>query len=199
MKNEICFIKKPDCVSFDMIHEVLWGAHESTRAKGMQFSTAEMTGEELEEYIKTHNATCYVAMDGDKVVGTLSCYLDYTNRGPTKGFFVKEVLAGVLPEYKGQHIYSQLFELAIKYAKENEAKGIIVATFAGNKKMQQIKKRQGYIFTRHFIKNGHFSVCGYLCFDALPHSKMYYKLCFLKEKAKSYSKWCMIKTKNLFR
>ncbi len=198
MKSEIRFLKKPSCVSFDTIHQVLWAAHESTRANGMQFSTAEMSGEELEEYIKTHNATCYVAMDGDKVIGTNSCYLDYVSRGPIRGCFIKEVLVGILPEYKGQRIYSQLFELAITYAKENKADGIITTTIAKNKKMQQIKKKQGFIYTRHFINNGHFSVGGYLCFNDLPHSKMYYKLYFLKQKAKSYSNWWINKIKKIF-
>ncbi len=198
MKNEIRFVEKPTWVSFDMIHQVLWASHESTRAKGMQFSTAEMSGEELEEYIKNHSATCYVALDGDKVIGTSSCYLNHVNTGVIRGRFAKEVLAGVLPEYKGQHIYSQLFELVVKYAKDNDADGIVMTTMAKNKKMQQIKKKQGFIYTRHFINNGHFSVGGYLCFNTLPHSKTYYKLYFLKQKAKSYSKWWISKIKKVF-
>lgn len=198
MKNEIRFLKKPSSVSFDKIHEILWAAHESTRANGMQFSTAEMSGKELEDYIKTHNATCYVAMDGDKVIGTNSCYLDYVNKGAIKGRFVKEVLVGILPEYKGQGIYSRLFELAVTYAKENKADGMVTTTFAKNKKMQQIKKKQGFVYTRHFIKDGHFSVGGYLCFKDLPHSKIYYNLCFLGQKAKSYSKWFIRKIKTFF-
>lgn len=198
MKSEIRFIKKPSCVSFDTIHQVLWSAHETTRAKGMQFSTAEMSGEKLEEYIKINNATCYVAMDGDKVVGTNSCYLHRVNAGPIRGCFVKEVLVGVLPEYKGQRIYSQLYELAITYAKENNADGMVTTTMSKNKKMQQIKKKQGFIFVRHFIKDGHFSVGGYLCFNGLPHSKAYYKLYFLSQKAKSHGKWWTNKIKSFF-
>ena len=195
MKSEIRFLKKPSCVSFDMIHEVLWEAHESTRANGMQFITAQMSGKELEEYINTHDATCYVAMHGDKVIGTNSCYLYYASSGPIKGCFAKEVLVGILPEYKGQGIYSQLFDLAVTYAKENKADGIITTTMAKNKKMQQIKKKQGFIYTRHFINNGHFSVGGFLCFNALQHSKLYYKLYFLIQKTKSYIKWWVNKLK----
>ncbi len=195
MKSEICFIKKPKHVSYDIIHQVLWAAHESTRAKGMRFSTAEMSGEELEEYIKEHNATCYVAMDGDKVVGTSSCYLKQVNRGPIKGCFVKEVLLGILPEYKGQRIYSQLFELTVAYAKENNADGILTTTIAKNKKLQQIKKKQGFVYTRYFINNGHFSVGAYLCFNELKYSKTYYKLYFLTQKIKSHIILWLSKTK----
>jgi len=196
MKNEIRFLKKPNNISFDSIHQVLWAAHESTRAKGMQFNTAEMSGQELEKYINAHNATCYVAMIGNKIVGTNTCYLNRVNNGPIQGLFVKEVLVGVLPEYKGQGIYSKLYELAVDYAKENNTDGLMTTTFAKNKKMQQIKKKQGFIYTRHFINNGHFSVGGYLCFNGLPRSKTYYKLYFLKRKAKSYCKLLINKIKS---
>lgn len=198
MKSEIRFLKKPSDVSYDVIHKVLWEAHESTRAEGMQFSTAEMSGEELEEYIIAHDATCYVAMDCDKIIGTNTCYLKHVNSGPIRGCFVKEVLVGILPEYKGQHIYSQLFELAVSYAKENKADGLITTTMEKNHKMQEIKKKQGFIYIRHFVHNGHFSVGGYLYFNGLPHSNLYYKLYFWVQKAKSYKNWFVNKIAKIF-
>lgn len=76
MNNEIIVMEKPDRVSWDCIHEVLWEAHASTRELGIYYPTSEMTGDELKDFIDKHNGRCIVAIDGDKMVGTVSHYVN---------------------------------------------------------------------------------------------------------------------------
>ena len=62
-------IEKPDWVSWEEIHQVLWKAHEENRRKGMYMAFPALPGEEIRKKIEGHGKML-VAMDGQKIVGT---------------------------------------------------------------------------------------------------------------------------------
>ena len=51
MSPEIKVIEKPDWVSWDVIHKVLWNAHEKNRSRGMNMAHAAFSGEQIEDYL----------------------------------------------------------------------------------------------------------------------------------------------------
>ena len=49
MDSSIQIIEKPDWVSWDEIHEVLWKAHENNRENGVFMSYPSLTGDEIKK------------------------------------------------------------------------------------------------------------------------------------------------------
>ncbi len=180
MSNQLIFMEKPDHVSWDDIHKVLWEAHESTRKQGLFYPTAEMSGEELREFLSKHNGRCLVAMDKDTVVGTMSYYVEDVNTRLFKGKFLKLALTGNLPAYKGKGIFSSLYNMCHAYAKAEGLDGITYGTAEKNRTMRNIFQNKGFIDYRcHYSpEKKRFVVGGIYCFDKLPHKKGYYTLIF---------------------
>ena len=180
MSNEIIVVEKTDCISWNDIHEVLWAAHETTRQMGIYYPTSEMTGDELEEFIRARNGRCYVAMDGDKVVGTVSCYVENVHTRLFRGKFLSLALSGIIPQYKGKQIFSKLYNVCYNYAKSAGLKGMIYGTAEKNYTMRRIFENKGFVYYRcsYNKKKKRFVVGGIYCFDKLPHGKTYYALIF---------------------
>lgn len=102
--NGITIIEKPDWISFDDIHELLYLAHAENRAKrGFHVQTTEMTGEELEAHLGS-TGKCFVAMDGKKLVGTASYRIVERNYWCVKGLVADRILVAIHPDYQGKHI-----------------------------------------------------------------------------------------------
>ncbi len=180
MSNKIIFIEKPDEVSWESIHQVLWEAHESTRKNGLFYPTSEMTGNELNQFLYEHNGRCFVAMDGDDVVGTMSCYIEDIKTRLFSGKFLKIVLVGNKPKYKRRGIFSKLYDICYNYAKSEGLDGITYGTAERNYTMRKIFESKGFISDRcHYNKDKQrFIVGGIYCFKKPPHRKEYYALIF---------------------
>ncbi len=63
-------MEKPEWVSWDEIHEVLWKAHEKNREKGIIMASPSLSCEEIKNKIG-NKGKMFLAIVGDKVVGTL--------------------------------------------------------------------------------------------------------------------------------
>ncbi len=107
--NGITIMEKPDWISFDDIHELLYLAHAENREKrGFHVRTAEMTGAELEAYLGS-TGKCFVALDGEKLVGTASYRIVQRALWCVKGPVADRILVAVHPDYQGKRIASALF------------------------------------------------------------------------------------------
>ena len=166
----IQILEKPDWISFDDIHELLYEAHKNNREKGLNVKTAEMTGVELEAHIGK-NGKCFVALDGNKLIGTTSYRIINRNYWCVKDKVVDRILVGILPEYQGQHISTLLFDKILNEAQINGYKYIETRTSENNEIMQAISIKDGY---RHIdflsTKADHFTVVMLKWLDACPYS-----------------------------
>ena len=180
MSSEIIVMEKPDSVSWDSIHDVMWSAHESTRKDGINYPQAEMTGNEIKEFIEGHNGHCVVAMDKDVVVGTMSYYITDVNTKLFKGKFLMLALAGNSPEYKGRGVFSKIYNECYNFAKANGLEGILFGTAEKNHTMRKIFEKKGFIYDRCYFHNAkkRFVVGGFYYFNELPHKKSYYVMRF---------------------
>ena len=140
---DITIMEKPDWISYDDIHDLLYAAHGSNRDKGFHVKTATMSGKEIEAHLG-ETGRCFVALDGDKLVGTTSYRIVRKNYWCAKGDVVDRILAGVLPEYKGKHISSMLFEKIVETAKKNGYEYILSTTAEENEIVQKINLKDGY-------------------------------------------------------
>lgn len=179
--SAIKIIKKPNDISWDEIHEVVYQAHASNREQGVDIRNAHLSGEELKNSIG-EDGVCFVALDGDKVVATSSlafhCLHTWYANGKKVGY---GTLSAVLPEYKGQHIFSRLERTRMAYAKDVGCYGFYGKTAEGNKKRRNIAKKDGYyeVSIGRTSFNPHNYVTIFKWFEKCPHSTIYIKYKYL--------------------
>ena len=169
--GSIRVMEKPDWISYDQIHDLLYQAHESNREKGFDVKTAHMTGEELEKHIG-ETGKCFVALDGDKLVGTTSYRILDRDYWCAKGKVVDRVLAGVSPDYKGKHISSMLFSKIVEIAKLEGYQYIESRTAEENEIVQKINIKDGYRYIDFLsTKTDHYTVVMLQWLNECPYSK----------------------------
>lgn len=118
--ESIIIIEKPDTVSFDEIYEVVYAAHEENRKNGIKVNTRITNGKELKENLGK-KFVCYIALDGEKIVGTAFGVIESEEKWCTKNLkIVRLEFFAVLPEYVGRKIGSLLYERIEQYALINE-------------------------------------------------------------------------------
>lgn len=144
MRSQIQIIEKPDWVSWDEIHDIIYKAHESNRKKGVDIQNAHLTGEQLRDSLGA-DGVCFVALDGDKVVATSSVAFHTLNTWYAHGKKVGyATLSAVLPEYKGLGLFSELENTRVKYVRNKGCVGLYGKIAEGNSRMWNIKKKDGY-------------------------------------------------------
>ena len=181
--HQIVITERPDWISFDDIHQLLYAAHASTREKGININTASMDAKALQAHIG-ESGQCFVALDGDKLVGTISVRIIERDTHYMHGKVTDLILFGVLPEYRGRHISTLLYERVIRFAEEHT--GVIEVRVAEeNLHMQEILLGWGYQYVDFLsFKNvDHYTVALYKWFPKCPYSKLWLKLRYQMKKA----------------
>ena len=128
---------------------------DTKEKNGVEFALSSIDGESLRKLIEDGHGVCLIAMDEDKVVGTLSIVRQKINRWYYKGETLKIRLVGVLPQYYGKHIGSQLVSEAISYFKNSGYCNIIVQTPANNYPAQKLYKKFGFEKVRYYNNKDH--------------------------------------------
>lgn len=174
--DTIQVLEKPESISFDEIHRVLWDANRNNREKGFELKTASMSGQELKARIG-EKGKCFIAVDGNRIVGTLSARILQKNTWYYTGELVDYMLAGVIPEYQGKHINTMLANLLFSFAKDNHYSAIELDTAADNNHAINVYKHQGFIPVDFVAKKNldHYSVIMMKWLDKCPYSLRYIK------------------------
>ena len=116
MEYSIQIIEKPDWVSWDEIHEVLWESHAENREKDIINSFPSLSGDELRKFVGD-KGKMFVAMDGKKVVGTAAVLIINNKRWYSQGDYAYVCLGAVLPEYRQRRAYFLLEKATEVYSK----------------------------------------------------------------------------------
>lgn len=146
MDGEINIVERPEWISYDEIHSLLFVAHEDNRNEGFHVKTAEMTGEELEKHVGD-NGVCFVALDGNKLVGVTAVRIVKRHNKFADGNVADQILVAVLPDYTGRKISSALHEKVIAFAETHGLSIIELRTADQNIKMQTACLKWGF----HYI------------------------------------------------
>ena len=102
----------------------------------------EMTVDELQN--KLQDGLCFVALEGDKVIGTGSTIIKKGNRWWSRGRRVAyNCLDAILPEYQGTDVYFGLREIRSQYLKKAGVDIIQFNTAEHNKVVQKIALKRG--------------------------------------------------------
>lgn len=175
--EKIIIKEKPDNISFEEIHDVIYSAHEENLKNGIVMRTTTLTGKELKERIGK-DGMCFVALDKEKIVGTISVRFVKRDKWYAKGIIPDCMLAGVIPEYRGKHISSMLEQKAFEFIREKGYNLVELDTAENNVKAVEIYKHQGFKLVDYHAYHGvdHYSVVMIKWLDKCPYSDIYCKI-----------------------
>ncbi len=172
--DEIRIIEKPDWISWDDIHDLLLAAHKRNIEKGIIMSFPQMPGEKIKKTIGDEGM-CWVALCGDKLIGTHSVAF-FKGRGWwSKGKKVAHgCFTGILKEYQGIGILEELHE---KYHDFILKKGVEMTegeTAEDNHIMRKILEKKGYKTVSFFASpSNHYNVRIVKWLNECPFSDKY--------------------------
>ena len=183
MKSNIQIIEKPDWVSWDDIHNVLWAAHAQNRAKGILMRYPSLEGDEIRQRIEG-KGKMFVAVDGMKLVGTAAYAIQNHSLWCGRGKYAHYCFAAILPDYQGMGIYKQLCLLREQDVIAYGVSRILIDTNEHNKREISISKKAGYQTVDIKTYQNHRNVLMVKWLDGCPFSKctciFHYRVrCFL--------------------
>ena len=142
---ELKVIEKPESVSYDVIRGVLQEAHRENIARGIVSRTVTYSADDLAGRVLSRDEKTFVAMDGDKVVGTLSCRKAQRKKWYHKGPVILMQMLGVLPDYQGRGIMTGLVEAVVREARESGLNVIYIDVAERNTKMLRAAGKRGFV------------------------------------------------------
>ena len=178
MEVNIQIVEKPDWVSWDEIHNVLWKAHEKNRSKGVIMSYPSLSGEDIKAKIGD-KGKMFIALDGNKVVGTLALIKKTGKKWYFTGNYGYLCFGAVLPDYSGKGIYRSLYQLAEPTAKQMGLTLLTRDTNENNARMLKITKQEGYHFVEYKAYKDHFNIVRAKWLLECPYSISYIKFRYL--------------------
>ena len=186
---------KPEWVSWDSVQECQKKAHEATNNnKGVHMFVQDMSGEALRQYMEK-DGQCFVALDGDKVVGMCGVKIIKGNKWWSRGKKVAyNTIDAILPEYQGTDVYFGLQELRMKYTLETGAEMIQSNTAERNttiRKIGKIKKFKEVQFsaTSRVLNVDYYSVIMVKWLNGCPYSDIFIKFMFVLSKVVVKTIW----------
>ena len=187
MDYSITVMEKPEWVSWDSIHDVLWAAHQQNIRKGMTMRNPYLTGEELKK-LMGDSGHCFVAMEEDKVIGSAAFVIQRYNKWYTKGKKTAYLFLGAIrPEDQVKGVYSRLKEIRQQFIDKLHVDVIEMETAEQNHHIQDIMLKDGfkYISFRKAKKSDFNYVVLVKWPDKCPYPDWYIKLRFLYSKIKT--------------
>lgn len=157
--DDIVVMPKPDWVSWDDIHELLLAAHKKNIEKGIVMNYAQMPGEDIRKKLG-EEGMCWVAMCGDKLVGTTSVTFFQGKSWWNKGEKVAHgCFTGILRKYQGMGILDEFNERYREYILQ---KGVSITegdTAEDNIVMRKILGKSGHKTVSYFApRSKHYNV-----------------------------------------
>lgn len=171
--DDIEVMLKPEWVSWDSIKDCLVQAHEFNRKKEVYMHHPEMSSHELALYLK--DAYCFVAISGDKVVGTAALKIINSNSWWAKGKIGYTCFDSIAQGYKGTDAYFDLRELRNKYIKDLGIRVLQFDTHINNQVVQKLNLKRGFKFVRFcaFSTTNYYSVVMVKWLEGCPFSDSY--------------------------
>lgn len=182
MLDEIKIVDKPDWISWDDIHEVIWKSHSVNRIKGVYMKNAEISGGIIQDKIEKNSGKMYIALVNKNLIGTAAVYIKNVSLWCWQGKCAYCCFASVLPEYRGYGIYKLLSSMREKEVRAMGFNCMIFNTHEHNKRIIDVNIKNGYKLVDISISNKYYSVVMMKWLDGCPYSDWYINLQFFIRK-----------------
>ncbi len=170
--KDIIVCEKPDEISFEEIRELLHSAHSINQGeKGFHVGILNKSADELEKHIG-ENGKCFVALEGDKLIGTMSYRIVERNYWCAKGRMIDRMMVAVHPDYMRRHISSMLFSAILEDIKEHGFNYVETRTAEKNKAMRKVCENEGFRYIGFSVpKTDHYNVVMLKWLNGCPYPK----------------------------
>lgn len=182
MESKILLQEKPDWVSWDDIHKVLWKSHAQNRENGINMAFPALPGDKIREMIEGGDGKMFVAVDKNTVVGTGAVIKKKHNLWCGIGEYGYLCFASVLPNYSSMGIYKQLREYRERETRKMGIDKVLFDTHEKNKRVLLINKKNGFKVVDLKVCKDHYNIVMVKWLDGCPYSDWYIKWQFLIRK-----------------
>ena len=174
MNNNIQIVEKPDWISWEDIKKCLFDAHIINREKGINMANYQWPAEKIKEHIGD-NGIMYVALDGEKLVGTAALAEKKSYHWYSKGKCGYLCFACVIPTYSGLGIYHSLLNKREEIAKIQDFDVLYYDTHCKNSIILTLGEKNGYRKVRFFLTKSkdHYNIVMAKWLKNCPYSKCY--------------------------
>ena len=183
MTNIIQIMEKPDWVSWNDIHDVLWRAHEKNRENGITMRYPSLPGDEIRKRIEG-KGKMLIAFEGNKIVGTSAIVFKEQNMWCGKGQYAYCCFDSVVPEKQGKGIYRLLYVQREKEAQLRGMDRMLLDTNETNQREIDVVLRNGFKKVAYRFWKDHYNVVFVKWLDDCPYSDFRCRIEFGLQKLK---------------
>ena len=187
MNSEIQTLEKPDWISWDDIHEVLWKAHAKNREKGIVMRYPSLPGEEIRKRVEG-KGMMLVAISNGKLIGTSAVVFKDKSLWCGKGKYAYCCFDSVLPQLQGTGVYRKLCEKREELAKNEGISRMLLDTNESNNREKAVVVKAGFKPVDLVWWTDHYNVVFVKWLNGCPHSDFRCKLEFSLRKMMVKSK-----------
>lgn len=172
--SSIQIVEKPDWVSWEDIKRCLYEAHAVNREKGINMTHYQWSAGKIKGSLGV-KGVMLVALNGKLIVGTAAIGDRVGSRWYNKGRYAYFCFDGVIKDYNGKGIFSQLDSKREEVAREKGYNVLVFDTHAQNTHRQKIALKNGYRYVRYFQANSkdHYCVVMAKWINGCPYSSLY--------------------------
>lgn len=180
--NGIHIIEKPDWMSWDEIHYVLWKAHAQNRERGMNMAFPALPSEKIREKIEEGHGKMLVALFDGVLVGTAAIKEKNTILWCGTHRCAYTCFIAVIPEYQRTGVYKSLCKRLEEEALSMRLSYMMFDTHELNHRMISINKKNGYIPVDVSVWKDHYNVVMVKWLNGCPYPNWYCTIQFLIHK-----------------
>ncbi|MBR5686545.1 MAG: GNAT family N-acetyltransferase [Prevotella sp.] len=189
--SEIKIVEKPDEVSWDEIHEVIWNAHAKNRENGVFMGNPSLPGEEIRKKVEG-KGIMVVALDDHQLIGTAAIIKKRMKLWCGAEEYAYFCFDAVLPTHQGMGIYKKMNQLREETAKSYGMNKVALDTNKDNLREIEVVKKNGFKPVALRKYGDHYNIVFVKWFDGCPHSVFRLKFEFtiraIKLKTKAFIK-----------
>ena len=183
--------EKPEWVSWDDIHEVLWQAHSKNREEGVVMRYPSLPGEEIRKRVEG-KGKMFVAILSEKLIGTSAVIFKDKSLWCGKGKYAYCCFDSVLPQLQGTGVYRKLCQKREEFVKNEGVSRMLLDTNESNNREKIVVVKAGFKPVDLVWWTDHYNVVFVKWLNGCPLSNFRCKLGFSVRKI-------MVKTKRFIK
>ena len=143
MDNSIQIVEKPEWISWDDIHNLLWQAHAKNRENGVYMRYPSLPGDEIRQRVEGKGKMLVALLEGE-LVGTSALVFVDKSLWCGKGKYAYCCFDSVSPRLQGRGVYKKLCEEREKYAMATGVSRMLLDTNERNQREIMVVENAGF-------------------------------------------------------
>ena len=185
MDSSIHIVEKPDWLSWDTVHQVIWDSHAENRKRGITMRNPSLPGEQIKNKLGDSGKMLVAITDENKLVGTAAVMPKELNFWFGRHMFAYCCFAAILPEYNGKGIYKEMCRQQEVLAREMGLDKMIFDTHENNTRIINHALKAGYHFVNYGFYGDHYNVVLVKWLNGCPYQDYYCRFRFVLSKVKT--------------